>query len=193
MDAKWAICRKILGQNRRWKMILPLKNDFGRWIKIWTKYDRWIMILQLEKYPNHWIKPRFNLGRQMHDRWRHWRWVWSRPSDHVKGRDKKLPKKHRNNCHHHKRFFHFIGDLSPFPDISSIHRWYFADILQFFSPPIKLHEISCRRLSIHDISSIYPNIFFHGHNNSNKLTTHHFSYKKQKRTWKKNINNVVFT
>ena len=29
MDAKWVIYRKILGQNSRWKMILPLKKSFG--------------------------------------------------------------------------------------------------------------------------------------------------------------------
>ena len=45
MDAKWDIYRKILGQNSHWKMILPLKNKFGRWIKIWAKSDGWIVIL----------------------------------------------------------------------------------------------------------------------------------------------------
>ena len=54
MDAKWTIYRRNLGQNSRWKMILPLKNNFGSWIKIWAKSDRW-------------IKPRFNLGRWIDD------------------------------------------------------------------------------------------------------------------------------
>ena len=70
MDAKWAIYRRNLGQNSRWKMILQLKNNFGRWIKIWAKYDRWIVILPLESHPNHWIKPRFNLGCWREQTWR---------------------------------------------------------------------------------------------------------------------------
>ena len=45
MDAKWAIYSRNLGQNSRWKMILPLKNNFGRWIKILAKYDYWNLIL----------------------------------------------------------------------------------------------------------------------------------------------------
>ena len=73
MDAKWDIYRKILGQNSRWKMILPLKNKFGRWIKIWAKSNRWIMILLFESHPSRWIKPRLNLGHWMDD---HCRQTW---------------------------------------------------------------------------------------------------------------------
>ena len=67
MDAKWAIYRRNLGHNSRWKIILPLKNNFGCWIKIWAKSDRWIMILLLESHPNRWIKPRFNLEHWIYD------------------------------------------------------------------------------------------------------------------------------
>ena len=104
MNAKWAIYRKILGQNSHWKMILPL-----------------------EKHPSLWIKPRFNLGRQMHDRWRR---TWFGPLDHVEGSNKKL------------MIFHHICR-------------FFADILRYFSHSINLHEILCQRPPIHDISTIY--------------------------------------
>ena len=48
-DVKWVIYRKILNQNSRWKIILLLKNNFGRLNKIWVQFDHWIMILTLEK------------------------------------------------------------------------------------------------------------------------------------------------
>ena len=67
MDAKWAIYRRNLCLNSHWKIILPLKNNFGCWIKIWAKSDRWIMILLLESHPNRCIKPRFNLEHWIYD------------------------------------------------------------------------------------------------------------------------------
>ena len=50
---------------------------------------------------------------------------------------------------HQRRFFHKIADISP------IYRRYFGDIYGNIFLPIFLHEISCRLLSIHDISAIY--------------------------------------
>ena len=35
IDEIWAIYRRNLGQNSCWNINLPLKINFGRWIKIW--------------------------------------------------------------------------------------------------------------------------------------------------------------
>ena len=46
----WAIYRRNLGQNSCWNINLPLKINFGRWIKIWEQSGRWIVILPLESH-----------------------------------------------------------------------------------------------------------------------------------------------
>ena len=51
-----------------------------------------------------------------------------------------------------------IGDLSPPIDISAV----FSDIYQNFSSPIYHYDISCRNLPIHDMLTIYHDIFVHG-------------------------------
>ena len=60
------------------------------------------------------------------------------------------------------RYFTTRGDffqISPIYLFEPIYRRYFGDIYGNISPPIFLHEISCRPLPIHDISPIYPDIF----------------------------------
>ena len=48
-----------------------------------------------------------------------------------------------------------IGDLSPPTDISPIYRRFFGDIYRNFFSLIYHHDLSCRNLPIHDISTIY--------------------------------------
>ena len=55
IDEIWAIYRRNLGQNSRWNINLPLKINFGRWIKNWEQSNHWIAILPLE----------LHLGRQI--------------------------------------------------------------------------------------------------------------------------------
>ena len=55
IDEIWAIYKINLGQNSRWNINLPLKINFGRWIKNWEQFGRWIVILPLESH----------LGRQI--------------------------------------------------------------------------------------------------------------------------------
>ena len=50
IDEIWAIYRRNLGQNSCWNINLPLKINFGRWIKIWEQSGRWIAILPLESH-----------------------------------------------------------------------------------------------------------------------------------------------
>ena len=50
IDEIWAIYRRNLGQNSRWNINLPLKINFGRWIKNWEQSGRWIAILPLESH-----------------------------------------------------------------------------------------------------------------------------------------------
>ena len=58
---------------------------------------------------------------------------------------------------------HEGGEISPKKSpiylSEPIYRRYFGDIYGNISPPIFLHEISCRPLPIYDISAIYPDIF----------------------------------
>ena len=58
MDAKWAIYRRNLGQNRRWDLKLLLKFNFGRWITIWEQSGCWISSLPLRYKSGH----RINTG-----------------------------------------------------------------------------------------------------------------------------------
>ena len=55
IDEIWAIYRRNLGQNSRWNINLPLKINFGCWIKIWEQSGRWIAILPLESHLGRWI------------------------------------------------------------------------------------------------------------------------------------------
>ena len=118
IDEIWAIYRRNLGQNSRWNINLPLKINFGRWIKNQKQSGRWIAILPLESH----------LGRQINTGM-----MWAV----------------RSHCMKEGKYHQKIDDLSP------IYRQYFGDIYGNISPPIFLHEISCRPLLIHDISTIY--------------------------------------
>ena len=118
IDEIWAIYRRNLGQNSRWNINLPLKINFGLWIKNQEQSGRWIAILSLESH----LSRQINTGV-----------MWA-----VRSRCMKEGKYHQK-----------IDDLSP------IYRRYFGDIYGNISPPIFLHEISCRPLPIHDISMIY--------------------------------------
>ena len=162
MDAKWAIYRKNFGQIAverwfyHWKTILAIRSKSGRNLTIGSWFYRW-------------IKPRFNLGHQMHD---HWRWAWFGPLD-----QRRRDLSHQITQKKNKKNGQKISDFPSSSPIFSIYRRFivsplyiidlstiFTYILQYFSLLINLHEISCRRPSIHDISSIYPNIFFHAQN-----------------------------
>ena len=80
--------------------------------------------------------------------------MWFRPSDHVAWRRGNITKK--SAIYH--RYFVTRGDffkISPIYLPEPIYRRYFGDIYGNISPPIFLHEISCRPLPIHDISAIY--------------------------------------
>ena len=152
IDEIWAIYRRNLGQNSCWNINLPLKINFGRWIKNWEQSGRWIAILPLESH----------LGRRINTDV-----IWAVRSCCMK--EWKYHKKINDIspiylryiadispifCHQ-RRFFQNISDISPKTDISPIYRRYFGDIYGNISPPIFLHEISCRPLPIHDISAIY--------------------------------------
>ena len=50
IDEIWAIYRRNLGQNSCWNINLPLKINFGCWIKNWKQSGRWIAILPLESH-----------------------------------------------------------------------------------------------------------------------------------------------
>ena len=50
IDEIWAIYRRNLGQNSRWNTNLPLKINFGSWIKNWEQSGCWIAILSLESH-----------------------------------------------------------------------------------------------------------------------------------------------
>ena len=50
IDEIWVIYRRNLGQNSRWNINLPLKINFGRWIKNWEQSGRWIAILPFESH-----------------------------------------------------------------------------------------------------------------------------------------------
>ena len=58
IDKIWVIYRRNLGQNSRWNINLPLKINFGRWIKNWEQSGRWIAILPLESH----LGRRINMG-----------------------------------------------------------------------------------------------------------------------------------
>ena len=62
----------------------------------------------------------------------------------------------------YRRFIATRGNFftkSPIYLPQPIYRRYFGDFCRNISISIFLHEISCRPLSIHDISTIYPDIF----------------------------------
>ena len=58
IDEIWAIYRRNLCQNSRWNINLPLKINFGRWIKNWEQSGLWIAILPLESH----LGSRINTG-----------------------------------------------------------------------------------------------------------------------------------
>ena len=143
IDEIWAIYRRNLGQNSRWNINLPLKINFGCWIKNWEQSGRWIAILPLESH----------LGRRINTNV-----IWA-----VRSRCMKEGKYHKKISDispifcHQRRFFQNISDISPRTYISPIYHRYFGDIYGNISPPIFLHEISCRPLPIHDISPVRKN------------------------------------
>ena len=145
IDEIWAIYKINLGQNSRWNINLPLKINFGHWIKNWEQSGRWIAILPLESHLGRWI----NTGM-----------MWAVRSCCMK------------EGKYHQKIDDFIFDISPIyrryfaikdnffkkspiylPEL--IYRRYFGDIYANISPPIFIHEISCRPLPIHNISAIY--------------------------------------
>ena len=135
IDEIWAIYRINLGQNSRWNINLPLKINFGRWIKNWEQSGRWIAILPLEWHLGHRIKTDV---------------IWAVISRCMK--EGKYRQKIDDLSPIYRRYLANRGD---FFKKSSIYRRYFGNICGNIFPPIFLHEISCRPLPIHDISTIY--------------------------------------
>ena len=50
IDEIWVIYRIHLVQNSRWNINLPLKINFGRWIKNWEQSGCWIVILPFKSH-----------------------------------------------------------------------------------------------------------------------------------------------
>ena len=149
IDEIWVIYRRNLGQNSRWNINLLLKINFSRWIKNWEQSGRWIAILPLESH----LDRRINTGV-----------IWAVRSRCIK--EGKYHQKITDISPIYHRFFATRGDFlkkSPIYLPEPIYRRYFGDIYGNISSPIFLHKISCRLLSIHDISAIYPDIFLHGY------------------------------
>ena len=141
IDEIWAIYRINLGQNSRWNINLPLKINFGRWIKNWKQSSRWITILPLESH----LGCRINTDV-----------IWAVRSDCMK--EGRYHQKISDISPIYHRFFTTRGDFlkkSPIYLPEPIYRRYFGDIYGNISCPIFLHEISCRPLPIQDISAIY--------------------------------------
>ena len=121
IDEIWAIYRRNLGQNSRWNINLPLKINFGRWIKIWEQSGRWIAILPLESH----LGRRINTGV-----------IWAVRSHCMKeGRyHKKISDISPIFCHR-RRFFEKISDISPRTNIWPIFWRYLRKyLLSDFSP-----------------------------------------------------------
>ena len=144
-----AIYRRNLGQNSRRNINLLLKINFGRWIKklgaIWP-LDRHITI---------------GITSRLSDQ--HGRDLGHQITLHEGG---EISQKNRRFISDTSPIYHqyFVtrGDFfkkSPIYLPEPIYRRYFGNICINISPPIFLHEISCRPLPIHDISPIYPDIF----------------------------------
>ena len=119
MDEIWAIYRRNLSQNNHWNINLPLKINFGRWIKNLEQSDRWITILPLESH----LSCRINTGV-----------IWAVRSRYMKKGE-------------YRRFFGnlppinhwYIGDLLPLEAIFSQNcrfispSRYIVDILVIFA------------------------------------------------------------
>ena len=145
IDEIWAIYKINLGQNSRWNINLPLKINFGRWIKNWEQSSRWIAILPLESHLGH----RINTGV-----------IWA-----VRSRCMKEGKYHQKISDissifcHQRRFFQNISDISLRTDISPIFWRYLRKYLpsDFSSRNIVSTPPDTRYIA--DISPIYPDIF----------------------------------
>ena len=135
IDEIWAIYRRNFGQNSRWNINLPLKINFGRWIKNQEQSGRWIAILPLESH----------LGRRINT---------------------SVIQAVRSRCMKEGKYRQKIDNLSsPIYLPEPIYRRYFGNFCGNISPPIFLHEISCRLLPI------YPNIFLLGWGGKEKNKT----------------------
>ena len=94
IDEIWAIYRRNLGQNSCWNINLPLKINFGRWIKNWEQSGRWIDILPLESH----------LGRRINTDV-----IWAVSSHCMK--EGKYRKKIDDLSSIHRRYFATKGDF----------------------------------------------------------------------------------
>ena len=142
IDEIWAIYRRNLAQNSRLNINLPLKINFGHWIKNWEQFGHWIAILPLESHLGH----RINTDV-----------IWAVRSHCMK--EGKYRQKISDLFPIYHRYFATIGDF--FKKLSiylleSIYRRYFGDFCGNISPSIFFHEILCRPLPIHDISRHFP-------------------------------------
>ena len=93
IDEIWAIYRRNLGKNSRWNINLPLKINFGRWIKNWEQSSRWIAILPLESH----LSRRINTGV-----------IWV-----VRSRCMKEGKYHQKISDISPIYHRYIADISP--------------------------------------------------------------------------------
>ena len=155
IDEIWVIYKRNLGQNSRWNINLPLKINFGRWIKNWEQSGRWIAILPLESY----------LGRQINTGV-----IWAIRSRCMK--EGKYHQKISNILPIYHRYFSTKGDFfkkSPIYLPEPIYHQYIADILAIFME-ISALDFSSRNIMstppdtryIGDILPIYLDIFLLG-------------------------------
>ena len=136
IDEIWVICRRNLGQNRRWNINLLLKINFSRWIKNWEQSGRWIAILLLESH----LDRRINTGV-----------IWA-----VRSRCMKEGKYHQKitdiSSIYHRYIIDFFatrGDFlkeSPIYLPERIYRRYIADILAIFKEisPLRFFSMKYR-------------------------------------------------
>ena len=115
IDEIWAIYKRNLGQNSRWNINLPLKINFGSWIKNWEQYGRWIAILQLESH----------LGRRINTSV-----IWAVRSRYMK--EGKYRQKISDISTIYNRYFATEAIFSKNLQYISLNR-YIADILAIFT------------------------------------------------------------
>ena len=148
IDEIWAIYRRNLCQNSRWNINLPLKINFGRWIKNWEQSGLWIAILPLESH----LGSRINTGV-----------IWAIRSRCMK--EGKIAKKSVIYLQYiadilpPEAIFSKNSDISSRVDILSIFWLYLQKYLPSDFSPRNIVSTPLDTRYIGDISPIYPDIF----------------------------------
>ena len=148
IDEIWAIYRRNLCQNSRWNINLPLKINFGRWIKNWEQSGLLIAILPLESDLGRWI----NTGV-----------IWAVRSRCMK--EGKIAKKSVIYLQYiadilpPEAIFSKNSDISSRVDILPIFWLYLRKYLPSDFSPRNIVSTPLDTRYIGDISPIYPEIF----------------------------------